>query len=225
MGKNYRRERQDSYGARVSCELFYCAFTDIDDQVCYVVGVRELGEGGRVAPPAVAPPMPTGSRVSNGSPESNDSHSSNGTVYRWSTNIDSEIAVTVDIWSEKLDITSCTEGFCQLGGPSSLGVPFLGWLESTSRRTQFSKWFVDKIQALAVEGSVEGVEIGQKYVRLSPLGMPRLKYRAKCVVYGGPNEDEVCIVFREVMQSSNSEAIALRPTFGRPTLGSGVFPL
>eukprot|EP00928_Gymnodinium_smaydae_P083844 TRINITY_DN6707_c0_g1_i3.p1 TRINITY_DN6707_c0_g1~~TRINITY_DN6707_c0_g1_i3.p1 ORF type:complete len:575 (+),score=72.22 TRINITY_DN6707_c0_g1_i3:77-1801(+) len=196
---------KDSNGARVLCQMFYARSASIDNQTCYVVGVRELGETREMPPSkfgttcAINALMESRARKaakrSRGSRSNGSGSSCSGSYVTVRPEGDAEIAITIDTMSEELDITSCTEGFMQLGGPSSSGLPLLRWIKKKDQ-AKFAGVIYGFVQAC--RGSDK--ELGTFEAELRPPGLTKLKYVTKCVVFEGPDEDSLSIQFRDVKQ-------------------------
>eukprot|EP00928_Gymnodinium_smaydae_P042918 TRINITY_DN28860_c1_g2_i1.p1 TRINITY_DN28860_c1_g2~~TRINITY_DN28860_c1_g2_i1.p1 ORF type:complete len:581 (-),score=27.78 TRINITY_DN28860_c1_g2_i1:256-1998(-) len=201
---------KDSVGARVLCELFYASFTGIDEQRCYVLGLRELGEGREMPPTSLsldtrvvestrAAKSNASSRARGSASESKSSSSSSSSNENSAMHLEDnpEIAITVDAMSADFDIMSCTEGFLRLGGPSSSGLPFLRWL-SGSDKPKFLQHMQVLLQRWDAEERRPGVWLGSFNVRMHPPGLKKLMYYTKGTVFGGQDEDSLSLVFREV---------------------------
>eukprot|EP00928_Gymnodinium_smaydae_P083843 TRINITY_DN6707_c0_g1_i1.p1 TRINITY_DN6707_c0_g1~~TRINITY_DN6707_c0_g1_i1.p1 ORF type:complete len:581 (+),score=75.59 TRINITY_DN6707_c0_g1_i1:143-1885(+) len=214
---------KDSIGARVLCELFYASSTSIDDQTYYVVGVSELGEGREMPPPMLGSSFASNallerrartaasrSRSRSRSSRSSDSNSSGGYVTVPQEG-DAEFAITIDTMSEELDITSCTEAFIQLGGPSSSGSPLLRWVKRKDQ-AKFAKSIHEFVESPRRAGRESGKELGTFKAELSPPGLTRLKYFTKCIVFEGPDEDSLSIQFREVKNRATRRQQEMAPT-------------
>eukprot|EP00928_Gymnodinium_smaydae_P043145 TRINITY_DN2896_c0_g1_i9.p1 TRINITY_DN2896_c0_g1~~TRINITY_DN2896_c0_g1_i9.p1 ORF type:complete len:587 (-),score=53.59 TRINITY_DN2896_c0_g1_i9:228-1988(-) len=196
---------KDSCGSRVACEMFYCAFMNVDDQLCYLVGVRELNEGGREMPPPYAHELPLALPPLSNSSNSDSAHSSSGSNFNLRTDVNDEIAIVVDLFSGELDITDSTDGFRQLGGRSSVEVPFLRWVDGKRNQKKFAAWLFELVQLWEDKGSVPGAKMGSATFRLRPPGLARLKYKAKCVVHASYDADTARITLHDISQNLTGE--------------------
>eukprot|EP00928_Gymnodinium_smaydae_P083845 TRINITY_DN6707_c0_g1_i4.p1 TRINITY_DN6707_c0_g1~~TRINITY_DN6707_c0_g1_i4.p1 ORF type:complete len:581 (+),score=68.77 TRINITY_DN6707_c0_g1_i4:143-1885(+) len=213
---------KDSTGARVLCELFYASSTSIDDQTYYVVGVSELGEGREMPPAALGSSFAwierrarfgagaSRSRSRSRSSRSSSSKSS-GSYVTVPQEGDAEFAITIDTMSEELDITSCTEAFIQLGGPSSSGSPLLRWVKRKDQ-AKFAKSIHEFVESPRRAGRESGKVLGTFDAELRPPGLKGLKYFMNCVVFEGPDEDSLSIQFREVKNRATRRQQEMAPT-------------
>jgi len=145
-------EVRDAHGTPVKVQIFHSHFFDFDEQVNYILGVRELGDQSRLvlqeldSYPTGADPLRVATSqgrvaTSQGSGVSMDSASSSDGLSLIPVDISSgaEIGVWVDAMSANLRITGCTPEFLQISGPQSDGAGLLSWF-CQPHRAKIQKW-------------------------------------------------------------------------------------
>merc|ERR1712176_231360 len=134
----------DTNKTAVPVQLFHSSYHDLNDDICYVIGISETGEHGRARPDAelncdlpntlmsIAIASSTGDSSSVTSDSTLVSNKNSKNTFVW-----------IDAFSPTLEILHCTENFGALCGPSASSTGFLDWLEN---KEEFVEWCLNFVR-------------------------------------------------------------------------------